>query len=750
MATIESSIALNDQFSGILENIIDTVNMAVSAIGDMQSTMDEGIDTSSLTAMQDSLADATIAVDTLKASMGDVGSGIQACDVQQQKFNKSLEKGANSANSLQSSIGKALKAFLGAQGIKTAVNWIEDCVDAYNEALNYETQLITVLANNLEDEYVSSFLIDVDADTTSAEDALMALNNADVTIQVQAATDALQTEMDQISEKAAEIQSEGIYTSTAMTAAAGEFATYFSDVNAITSMMDTLSNYAIGMSGVVELSEKEMVDYATNLGKIMTGSYDAMTKKGFKFSDAQKAIIEGTATQQQIVEELGEEYLSMSEDMQAAAAIADVINESWDGLYETMSNTPEGKVIQLTNAFDNLKQAAGAELSAGVQAFAQIIWDNWPTIEAIVNGITSAMEILMGVISLVMQVALDAAQVIIDNWDWLSVVIGIVAAGFAAYYATQLLVNTATTIWNAICSANPLVIILMAIVAAVALVAYVISNLSSTTSSAFGVITGAINVAIQFFKNLGLTVADIALGIVNAIGALCTNIQTAFGNAIANVQIVFYNLLATAMEVISKIAEALNKLPFVSFDAEGLMATANSYANKAAEIEASKGEYVSIGEAFADGFSTYETFADGWISDAYEAGSSWGDSVVDSVTGLFDDIGGTDYSDYVGGYSAGGLGGYGDMLDDIGKNTGSTAGSAADIADHLDVTDEELKYLRDIAEKDTINRFTTAEVKIDQTNNNTFSQGMDFDIILDNLTDMMDEAVDIATAGVHA
>ena len=68
----------------------------------------------------------------------------------------------------------------------------------------------------------------------------------------------------------------------------------------------------------------------------MTGSYGAMTKKGFEFTDAQKAIIEGSATEAQIVEALGAEYLDMSSDMQAAAAINSVIAEAWDGLYDNI------------------------------------------------------------------------------------------------------------------------------------------------------------------------------------------------------------------------------------------------------------------------------------------------------------------------------------------------------------------------------------------------------------------------------
>ena len=85
-----------------------------------------------------------------------------------------------------------------------------------------------------------------------------------------------------------------------------------------------------------------MVDYATNLGKIMSGSYDAMKDRGFEFTEAQKAIIDGTATEQQIIAALGAEYLNLSSDMQAAAVIQGVIDEGWSGMYEAMSGTPHG------------------------------------------------------------------------------------------------------------------------------------------------------------------------------------------------------------------------------------------------------------------------------------------------------------------------------------------------------------------------------------------------------------------------
>ena len=70
-------------------------------------------------------------------------------------------------------------------------------------------------------------------------------------------------------------------------------------------------------------------------------------------------------------------------------------------------------------------------------------------------------------------------------------------------------------------------------------------------------------------------------------------------------------------------------------------------------------------------------------------------------------------------------------------------------SDSIDITEEDLKYLRDIAEQETINRFTTAEITIEQTNHNTISGKMDLDGIVSGLTDAANEAVDAIAEGVH-
>jgi hypothetical protein len=227
-----------------------------------------------------------------------------------------------------------------------------------------------------------------------------------------------------------------------------------------------------------------------------------------------------------------------------------------------------------------------------------------------------------------------------------------------------------------------------------------------------------------------------------------SNIMTAFHNAIASVQSWWYDLLSTALTVVEGICEALNKLPFVEFDYSGISSAADDYAAKSAEAAASKESYKSIGDAFNEGMSTFDTFQDGWASNAFDAGASWGDGIADKVSNfsLSDMLGSTDIpkaDDYTSGFS--------DAIANSGMsdNLSNISGDTSAIKDGLDITSEDLKYLRDIAEQEAVNKYTTAEVKIDMPVNNNVAVGTDLDGLVTSLTDAVNEAVDIITEGVH-
>jgi tape measure domain-containing protein len=384
----------------------------------------------------------------------------------------------------------------------------------------------------------------------------------------------------------------------------------------------------------------------------------------------------------------------------------------------------------------------------------------------VVDGALNALATITALASGILDVFVNIGSAVVDNWSVIEPIAWGLVAALVAYNAVALItqaingvkaaaemMSTGATIaataaqygLNAALLACPITWIVVGVIALVAGIIALCNWIAKTTGVAatgFGVITGGINVAIQAVWNAMLVVANVAIGIWNALGACCSNIGTAFHNVISNVQGWFYGLLSTALTVVEGICAALNKLPFVEFDYSGISAKADEYAAKSAEAYGSVEEYQNIGDAFTKGYNTFDTFTDGWASDAFKAGASWGDGVADKVSSFFD-------------FGGGGTGGtdLGSSFDlsSIADNTGLTADNTGKTADALAVTEEQLEYLRDIAERDAINRFTTAEVKIDMTGmTNRIDGSADLDGVISQLTEGFTEALVTAAEGVHA
>lgn len=437
---------------------------------------------------------------------------------------------------------------------------------------------------------------------------------------------------------------------------------------------------------------------------------------------------------------------------------------TWGQIWQSMQNTA---LIAFQPVLQRLNDLANSEafqtfIQGAIEAMATLanillnifelvgtvggfIADNWSVISPIIYGVIAALAVYAAYLGIVKGIEIASAAATAIHSVAMSAKIGVMAA-----LTGQTMAATAAQMgYNGALYACPVVWIIVLIIALIAVIMAVCSAIAKMTgiaNSGFGVITGGVNVVIQFFKNLGLTVANIALGIGNAIAALASNMMTAFHNAICSVQSWFYNLLSTALSVIEGICSALNKLPFVEFDYSGISSAADDYAAKASEAAGNKEDYQSISDAFNEGFTTFDAFQDGWTSDAFNAGAAWGDGIADKVSNfsLSDVFGQTDIpnvGDYTSGFSdAIANSGVGDGIGNIDDNTGK-------IKDSLDITEEDLKYLRDIAEQEAINRFTTAEVTINQTNNNNVSSDTDLDGFITALDDAMGEAIDEVTNG---
>lgn len=714
MATISTTIQLYDRVSAPINNMITALDNMCSAYENVEDSMNSGFNPAHIEATRQ-------AINSAAQQMVELGNNIEDNEQHQQNFNNAVHQGQSAMDGL---IGKALRLAAAYMGV-TKLGQMSD-----------ELTLTTARLDMMNDVF------------NKVNRTAMQTNDL-VKMVYQSAQNARGS---------------------------------FSDMAAVVAKFGNNARDAFS-------SQREVVDFANLIQKQMTIAGASTSEASNAMLQLSQALGSGVLRGDELnsifeqapnliqsiadymdipigqIRKMAQEgKLSADIVKQAIFAYADNINTkfeqmpmTWGQVWTTMSNAA---VMKMQPILDKINELANNQQ---FQTFA--------------SNAVDALVIVVGMLMTIMEVAGMVGSFIGDNWSIIEpIVLGIVTA-LGLYTAALILNNTIQGIsammagvkaaaemmeagatftataaqhgFNAALMACPLtwiILLIIAVIAAIYAVASAIAKMTGIANSGFGVITGGINVVIQFFVNLGMVAANIALGIGNAIGALCSNMMTAFHNAICNVQSWFYNLLSTALSVIAGIAEALNKLPFVNFDYSGITNAASDYAAKASEAAGNKQEYQDVGAAFNKGMSTFDAFKGEWAKDAFKTGAAWGDGVADKISGAVNGLtsGGFDTSNMFGGagYQAGDY--------DAGKvpgNIADTAKNTGKAVDSLEISSEDLKYLHDIAEREVINRFTTAEIKIEMTNHNNVNSDMDLDGIVDHLTSSVNEAMETAARG---
>ena len=343
----------------------------------------------------------------------------------------------------------------------------------------------------------------------------------------------------------------------------------------------------------------------------------------------------------------------------------------------------------------------------------------------------------LGTAFLVFQVAAHWTQIAAVATAAYHAVVNLLSIGFGVLTGNTAAASAAVFTFNSALLASPITWIIMLIAVVIGLlygVVAIINKVTGSSISATGLICGAIAVAGAFIGNtvIGLLNALIQyiwaifvapfLGIVEWILNVCNGGFNSFGDAVANLigQIIgwFLNL----GKVVTTIIDAIFGTNWTA-GLESLQSSVTAWGKNENAITLDKNA-PTIDYRFEYG-------------DAWAAGNDFGKGIDAKIGGMFN------------------MGGLGDTsgfdLGDIAAYTGETANNTGKTADALAVTEEQLEYLRDIAERDAINRFTTAEVKIDMTGmTNRIDGSADLDGVISQLTEGFTEALVTAAEGVHA
>lgn len=731
---IDQTAATVDVLPDEVTNRISRVNALIEQI---QANLDFSVENpfglggneieQQLSAIERSLNQAVTQQNMLNNAVGNTGDSINDNIHEQEQFNQEVSAGTQQANELTNTIKRAVAAYVSIQSVGKALN--------ISDELASTTARLNLMNDNLQSTEELTNMVYAAAQNSRGSFSDMAANVAKIG---NLAGDAFSSS-EQIVVFAEQLNKQmklsGASTqeaSAAMLQLTQSLAKGCLNGDELTSVMENGSMVTQTIADYMGITQGELKDLAAE---------DQVT------SDVIIAAMLGAADQTNAAfETLPMTWADVWQNMQNGALVAfrpvlqkinDLANSQ---AVQTFVNGAIEAMATLANIVLNIFELVGT-----VGGF---IADNWSVISPIIYGVVGALAVYAAYLGIVKGIEIASAAATAIHSVAMSAKIGVMAA-----LTGQTMAATAAQMgYNGALYACPVVWIIMLLIALIAIIFAVcnaIAKMTGVANSGFGVITGGVNVVIQFFKNLGLTVANIALGIGNAIAALASNMMTAFHNAICSVQSWFYNLLSTALSVIEGICSALNKLPFVSFDYSGISSAADDYAAKASEAAGNKEDYTSISDAFNEGFTTFDAFQDGWQTDAFNAGAAWGDGIADKVSNfsLSDLLGKTEVPD-----PASYADGFNDVIANsgIGDGVGSIDDNTGKIKDEISTTEEDLKYLRDIAEQEAINRFTTAEINVDMSGmQNTVNSGDDIDGFMTKLTDSVNEAVDNMTEGVH-
>ena len=396
----------------------------------------------------------------------------------------------------------------------------------------------------------------------------------------------------------------------------------------------------------------------------------------------------------------------------------------------------------VNNAIEALSMVAGIvlEIFDLIAAVGGFVAENWSIIEPIIMGIVTALGLYYG------------AMLLYNTITGISTAITAVKAFMEKVHAASLAMEAGATFaataaqygFNAALYACPIVWIIILIIALIALfyaAVAAVNKFAGTSVSATGIICGAFMVALAFIGNIFVAlwnlVVDVFVLIYNLVATVANFIGNVFTDPIGAVCRLFFDLADTVLGILQALASAIDAI-FGSNLAGSVQGWRDSLGGWVDETFGKGDEVMAKMNADDMKLGLFEYGA------AWDAGYSFGEGIDESIanfdpSSLFDTNvpGAGDYAD-LSNYGAGLAGDVGDI-----------AGNTGAIKDSMDITEEDLKYLRDIAEQEAINRFTTAEINIEAPITNQISKDVDLDGVVDGLTGAVNEAVDIIAEGVH-
>ena len=739
MGTIKTSIQVTDGFSSAFKSMNNALGVVMSSLANTQKALGKPIDLTAVNRAQQDLARCASQFDAMEKEARQAASG-------QDKLNKSMNEGSTAAGTLFGKLKGLIGAYASFQGASMLVKGadtftnINSRLDLMNDGLQTTAELSDLVWESANRSF-SSFKDTADAVGKLGIQAGDAFANSRDVINF----------AEQLNKHIAIAGTDGAAAQGAMIQMVQAMSNGVLRGEELNSVMDGMPTVAkvireefarMGDTrGIKEIAEEGLIT-ADIVKRALYNAADETNKKfnemGVTFSDvwnifknhADKAL-------QPVYKQLG--AISNSKDFQALARTAGqafgLIASAITGVMWLVSAL-FGLIRRYSDfALPILGMVAAAFIAQGTAAL-------WAKREILLNA---------------------AAMVVKTVKDWAATA-AIIAMEFAQHGLNAAL---------ALCPLSWIIGMIIALIGVVYLGVAAFNRFAGTSISATGIIAGA-------FGALYAMIYNTIINLMNYFIIFAEFLRNVFQNPIYSIKALFVNFAVNFLDACISMTKGWDS--FATSLANAMISAVNFVIgawNKlidllpdkvTASLGLSKGAELSYSTSITSDLSNARDSLKGMLNDKPEN--------YTTIQRLeFKDVGGTANKAY--GLGEGLVNGVSEALESLGSsssavkdlgtaqllanankkpntaadkiaaNTGKTAANTGKAVDALTATDEELKYLRDIGEREAINKFTTAEIKLSVSNNNSINSELDLDGVVNTLTSKLRDAMFLAAEGSH-
>ena len=734
MAVIQTSIKLNDHFSAALRSMNNALNMAISNFESVNRASNKAVNPAKWGAVRAEIAKAN-------ATLGMMDDEINKATAAQNKLNNSFQTGWGKIKGL-------IGAYAGWQAVKGVVN-AGDTYASNTGRLNLLTGDMEKTKQLQQQIYEAS-----QRSLTNYNDMSNAVAKLGITASHAFGNTDEMVQFAELLNKQFKLGGAGIQEQSAA-------------MYQLTQAMAAGKLQGDEFRSILENAPMLAQSIAKEMG-LTTGELKEMSSQGKITADVIKSALFNSA------KEINDAYSKLPMKFSDLwVQCVNKINKGLEPLYVKLGKMWNNPAVQ--RFIDGVVNGFLMVANVGIHVFEiiangfSIIYDNWGIVEAMLIGLATVY--LPTIISLLWAKA-KAIWASVTGWLVLNWQILLIAAAIAG---VVLLVRYLGVTFSDVCGF---------ICGLVFMVGAVIWNVVKFVWNVIVTVTGIIVITIwNALKFIGNMVVGVCQWIANAWNWCGENISTVFynigvwwDNLWIDAKVGFYSFINDVLAKLSSLAQKIQPLAdLFDIDLSGMISNAQaSVGGKISSLNASRRQakaYTSMGKTNWEtfGYTGYQDNISKYTADytslsgAYNKGFNWGSGVGDKIGNavgeVFSGIGnalGFDTSTQNGGLGSTGsnpLGSIGnamkdanapmlDKLDDIANNTSSSASS-------LSKNNEDMSYLRDLAEREAINKFTSATNNINMTNHNNVNSKLDLDTMVDYLQEKVYNTMLSSAEGTH-